>query len=126
MTSDTFTPPAELTEAYIRQLLSQIIDPEVGASIVEMGLIYSIRISDNAIDIDMTMTSPACPMGGMILDDIDETLNRYLPESVTHAVHVVWDPPWDPSKMSPVLRERFHLDDDPNDISGLDLEKYLK
>lgn len=107
------------------QVLSQIIDPEVGASIVDMGLIYGIRLDPNEVVIDMTMTSPACPMAGMILDDIDQTLRHYLPQGVTSKVNVVWDPPWDPSKMSPTLRQRFQLDD-PDNIDDLDLEKYLK
>lgn len=117
---------SELTPSSIRQVLSQIIDPEVGASIVDMGLIYDIRLGDNEVDIDMTMTSPACPMGEMILEDIDQTLHHYLPNGMSHKVNVVWDPPWDPSKMSPALRQRFQLDEDPDNIDDLDLEKYLK
>lgn len=94
----------------VRQILSQIIDPEVGASITDMGLVYAIRVAPDLVEIDMTMTSPACPMGGMILDDIDATLERYLPESIERKVNVVWDPPWDPSRMSAALRTRFHLE----------------
>lgn len=121
------TPAAsELTESSVRQVLSQIIDPEVGASIVDMGLIYGIRLSSDEVIIDMTMTSPTCPMGEMILEDIDQTLDHYLPKGMLHTVNVVWDPPWDPSKMSPALRQRFQLDEDPSNIDGLDLEKYLK
>lgn len=119
------TPQTEVTESSIRQVLSQIIDPEVGANIVDMGLIYNIQLTPTEVNIEMTMTSPACPMGDMILDDIDQTLRHYLPEGMTHGVHVVWEPPWDPSKMSAALRERFHLDD-PDNIDDLDLEKYLK
>lgn len=114
----------EITEATVRQVLSQIIDPEVGASIVELGLIYGIHIRPREVTIDMTMTSPACPMGEMILDDIDQTLRHYLPEGVRSTIHMVWDPPWDPSKMSPALRQRFQLDD-PDNIDDLDLDKYL-
>ncbi len=117
---------SDLTPSSIRQVLSQIIDPEVGASIVDMGLIYDIRLSEDKVEIDMTMTSPACPMGEMILEDIDQTLDHYLPKGMFHMVNVVWDPPWDPSKMSPALRQRFQLDEDPDTIDDLDLEKYLK
>lgn len=115
----------DVTESSIRQVLSQIIDPEVGASIVDMGLIYGIQITPDEVTIDMTMTSPACPMAGMILDDIEQTLHHYLPQDIRSKVNVVWDPPWDPSRMSPQLRERFQLDD-PDNIDDLDLEKYLK
>lgn len=94
----------------VRQILSQIVDPEVGASITDMGLVYAIRIAQELVEIDVTMTSPACPMGGMIIDDIDATLARYLPDTVARKINVVWDPPWDPSRMSATLRARFHLD----------------
>lgn len=114
----------EITETIVRQVLSQIIDPEVGASIVELGLIYGIHIRPHEVTIDMTMTSPACPMGEMILDDIDQTLRHYLPAGVRSTVHLVWDPPWDPSKMSPALRQRFQLDD-PDHINGRDPDKFL-
>ena len=110
MTSEAFSTPTALHEDSIRQLLSQIIDPEVGASITDMGLVYAIRIAPELVEIDITMTSPACPMGGMILDDIEATLERYLPENVVRKIQVVWDPPWDPSRMSAALRTRFHLD----------------
>ncbi|MBU3724691.1 MAG: metal-sulfur cluster assembly factor [Burkholderiaceae bacterium] len=110
MTSEAFSTPIALDETSIQQLLSQIIDPEVGASITDMGLVYGIRVSPELVEIDITMTSPACPMGGMILDDIDATLERYLPSDVQRKVNVVWDPPWDPSRMSATLRARFHLD----------------
>lgn len=110
MAPEAFSTPIALNEASIRQLLSQIIDPEVGASITDMGLVYAIRITPGAVEIDITMTSPACPMGGMILDDIEATLERYLPENVARSLNVVWDPPWDPSCMSAALRTRFHLD----------------
>lgn len=110
MTSEAFSTPIALDEASIQQLLSQIIDPEVGASITDMGLVYAIRIGQERVEIDVTMTSPACPMGGMILDDIDATLERYLPENVVRKVNVVWDPPWDPSRMSATLRARFRLE----------------
>ena len=114
-----------IDEAGVRQVLSQIIDPEVGASIVDMGLIYDIEIRDRDVTIEMTMTSPACPMGEMIRDDVHATLRHYLPEGTTSQVHLVWTPPWDPSRMSPALRQRFQLDDSDN-IDDLDLEKYLK
>lgn len=97
----------------VRQILSQIIDPETGANIVDMGLIYDVGIQECDVSITMTMTSPACPMGGMILEDIEETLRRYLPHGYTSNVRVVWEPAWDPSMMSMDLRERFGINDLP-------------
>lgn len=95
----------------VRQILSQIIDPETGANIVDMGLVYDVAIRDTEVVITMTMTSPACPMGGMIIEDVEETLRRYLPQDYTSTVNIVWEPAWDPSMMSVSLRERFGLND---------------
>lgn len=95
----------------VRQILSQIIDPETGANIVDMGLVYDVTIRETEVMITMTMTSPACPMGGMIVEDVEETLRRYLPHGYTSNVQVVWEPAWDPSMMSMDLRERFGLND---------------
>lgn len=97
----------------VRQILSQIIDPETGANIVDMGLVYDVVIRNTEVMITMTMTSPACPMGGMILEDVEETLRCYLPHGYTSNVQIVWEPAWDPSMMSTDLRERFGLNDLP-------------
>lgn len=118
-------PIATPNDQQIREILSQVQDPEVGANIVDMGLIYRIEIHPGEVVIDITMTSPACPMSGLILDDMNAELSRHLPPDMAHTIHLVWDPPWDPSKMSPALKARFHFED-PNDISGLDLDRYLK
>lgn len=106
--NDTISPPGSQD---VRQILSQIIDPETGANIIDMGLVYDIAIHGTEVAITMTMTSPACPMGGMILQDVQETLSRYLPGGYTSKVSMVWEPPWDPSMMSASLRARFGLNE---------------
>ena len=90
----------------VRALLRQVIDPEVGANIVDMGLVYEIEIGATGILIRMTMTSPACPMGEMILDDVRALLAARLPDWPAD-VALVWEPPWDPSMMSARTRENF-------------------
>ena len=92
----------------VRALLRQVIDPEVGANIVDMGLIYEVAVgTDNInINIKMTMTSPACPMGEMILDDVRAVLADKLPGWPAE-VALVWEPPWNPSMMSERTRQNF-------------------
>ena len=84
----------------IRELLRQVVDPEVGINIVDLGLVYRIDSSPERLLIEMTMTSPACPMGEMIMDDVYAALVAGLPETCAPEIKLVWEPPWDPSRMS--------------------------
>ena len=90
----------------VRALLRQVIDPEVGANIVDMGLVYEVEVGADNILIRMTMTSPACPMGEMIVDDVRAVLADKLPDWPAD-VALVWEPPWNPSMMSARTRENF-------------------
>ena len=106
-TSPGATPSASRPDADgVRTLLRQVIDPEVGANIVDMGLIYDVTIGADNIQIRMTMTSPACPMGEMILDDVRTVLADELPGWPAE-VALVWEPPWNPSMMSERTRQNF-------------------
>ena len=98
--------PTPDTEA-IRSALRLVMDHEVGMNIVDLGLIYKIESQPGALYIEMTMTSPACPMADMILDDIDRILDPMVPPEVDIRVEIVWDPPWSPEKMAPEAREHF-------------------
>lgn len=84
----------------IREVLREVIDPEVGINIVDLGLIYKIDSTPEQITIEMTMTSPACPMGPYIQDDVEHTLQELAGDSTRIKVDVVWDPPWSPEQMS--------------------------
>ena len=94
-------------EATVRDALRDVIDPEVGVNIVDLGLIYSIAISPALLVVEMTMTSPACPMGGMIADEVEAALTQLVPASCQAQVRLVWDPPWDPSMMSESSKQHF-------------------
>jgi metal-sulfur cluster biosynthetic enzyme len=85
---------------FIREALREVIDPEIGMNIVDLGLVYRIEVTDEYVRVEMTMTSPACPMGEMIVDDVNAVLNEILPNTVQSDVHLVWDPPWEQSMMS--------------------------
>ena len=78
-------------------------------NIVDLGLIYRIDAADNgnAVTIEMTMTSPACPMGEMIVEEVEAVLRELLPESVQADVRLVWSPPWSPVLMSEEARKHF-------------------
>ena len=102
-----FNAPTPLDVDALRVILRQVSDPEVGINIVDLGLIYRIDIAPQEIRITMTMTSPACPMGDMIMDDIDAVLDAALPPDIRVAVDLVWEPPWTPEMMTAEAREHF-------------------
>ncbi|MBI2862439.1 MAG: metal-sulfur cluster assembly factor [Chloroflexi bacterium] len=90
-----------VTEAEIREALRAIPDPELGISIVDLGLVYDTRIIEEKgrVEIDMTLTAMGCPIGPYVITDIDQILKQ-LPGVKDVDVNIVWDPPWDPSRMS--------------------------
>ncbi len=92
-----------LTDEIIAALKS-VYDPEIPADIYELGLIYKIDIgNDRAISIDMTLTTPNCP-SAQELPSMVENAAASVPGAGPVTVNVVWDPPWDPSRMSDEAR----------------------
>ncbi|MBI3704360.1 MAG: metal-sulfur cluster assembly factor [Rhizobiales bacterium] len=80
--------------------LKTVIDPELGINIVDLGLIYQVVHNANGIDIAMTMTTPACPLGEMMSEDVKRVLRERYPDLPDVRVEIVWDPPWSPELMS--------------------------
>ena len=91
--------PEELRRP-VETALRRVIDPEVAMSIVDFGLVYGVQLDDREARILVTMTSAACPVVNVIVDDIWDELGRVLPRSVALDVEVVWEPPWVPDRMS--------------------------
>lgn len=93
-------------EIAVCEALKRVIDPEIGENIVDVGLIYGIAVDDSAISIRMTMTSPACPMGEMILDEVHAELVHAFPDKEID-IEMVWDPAWSPDMLSPEAKARL-------------------
>jgi len=92
----------------IKTKLKNIFDPEIPVDIYELGLIYDVRLTDNKCEIDMTLTSPNCPEAQSIPTNVKksvESLNTF--DEVV--INIVWDPPWDKTKMSEVARVTLNL-----------------
>ncbi|HTJ97688.1 MAG TPA: metal-sulfur cluster assembly factor [Rhodocyclaceae bacterium] len=102
--------PDEITES-LRLRLKQVIDPEVGMNIIDLGLIYRVEMAGLAVCVDMTMTSPACPMGDILLEDVEKALQAGLPEGYTLNLQLVWEPIWSPDMMSEDARAHFNWED---------------
>lgn len=94
-------------EAAIRDLLRQVIDPEVGMNIVDLGLVYRVDVAADRLLIETTMTSPACPLGEMIVDEMRAVLAPALPAGCVADIRLVWEPPWTPAMMSDTGKQHF-------------------
>jgi metal-sulfur cluster biosynthetic enzyme len=88
-----------IAEAQVLDTLRQVLDPELGCNIVDLGLIYSVRIEGANLSVQMTLTTQGCPMHESIAGGAQAALLN-LPGVQQVEVEVVWDPPWHPSMMS--------------------------
>ena len=91
-------------ESKIIDVLRTCYDPEIPVNIHELGLIYGIDIDpEGAVNIKMTLTSPACPVAGSLPPEVEQKVSKV--EGVSAAkVEVVWDPPWNPEMMTEAAR----------------------
>jgi metal-sulfur cluster biosynthetic enzyme len=95
------------TEEAVREALRLVDDPEVGMSIVELGLVYRIDVAPERVHVEMTMTTPACPMGNLISNNARRAVGAALPEGVDVDIELVWGPPWTPDLMSESAKQTF-------------------
>lgn len=93
-----------LSEEQIRTALTNVIDPEIGFNIVDMGLVYKIDIHENNIIITMTLTTPGCPMHNSITDWAEKEIKNLDP-LLDVKINLVWQPPWTPNMMNSNLRK---------------------
>lgn len=90
-------------------VLRSIYDPEIPVDIYELGLIYSVEVDEqNCVEVDMTLTSPACPVAGSLPPEVEFKIAA-LPEVEDVHVQVVWDPPWTPELMSEAAKLELNI-----------------
>ncbi len=99
--------PEVPSEEAVRDALRSVDDPEVGMNIVDLGLVYRIDIGPERVRVELTMTTPACPLGDLITDNARRAVGALLPEGMGVDIELVWDPPWTPDKMSESARQTF-------------------
>lgn len=92
----------------IMEALKQVNDPEIGINIVDLGLIYDVIIDNEKILINMTLTTPGCPMHNSIITWV-ETVVKNLAEERKAIVNLVWEPQWTPEKMSDDARAQLGM-----------------
>ena len=105
--------PAKFSEELVWSTLKTVYDPEIPVNIVDLGLIYSCRFTPGEhgqrIEIEMSMTAPGCGMGDVLKADIQGKLSE-LPEVGDVHVDLVFDPPWNPGRMSDAAKLQLGLD----------------
>jgi metal-sulfur cluster biosynthetic enzyme len=99
-------PPGPTTEAAVYEALKDCYDPEIPVSVVELGLVYDVKIIDDWVGVKMTLTTPGCGMGSHISNDIRQRLLK-LPGVNEADVRIVWEPRWDPSMMSEEAKKKL-------------------
>ena len=96
------------TEDAVREALRQVLDPELGVNIVDLGLVYEVHVDAHDVRIVMTMTSPACPLGDYIKQLIESEIASRLPDVERTDIEFVFEPRWQPEMMSDAAKR--HLD----------------
>lgn len=96
-----------LNKEIIMEELKKIHDPEIGHSIVDLGLIYRVATDKKNVDVVMTFTSPFCPVGEFLVDSVTAAVKKLGGKA---KVEVTFDPPWGPEKITPELRSILGFD----------------
>jgi metal-sulfur cluster biosynthetic enzyme len=95
------SPSAEhpITEEQVREALKSVVDPEIGLDMVSLGLLYGVKVDGSKVDVTMTLTTPACPVGPMFVAAVKQCVLA-LPGVSDCNVEVTFSPPWDPRTMA--------------------------
>ena len=113
LSRSAMTPVNEFSEKLVWDQLKNIYDPEIPINIVDLGLIYSCQITPSEgvyrIDVKMSLTAPGCGMADVLRADVERKLAK-LPQVKEVFVEVVFDPPWEPGRMSEAAKLQLGLD----------------
>ena len=101
-----------INEDMVRAALKNVYDPEIGLNVVDLGLVYNVDVDEGgkSINVDMTLTTPACPAGPMILEGAKKeigALKDLYPQLEDVQINLVWTPFWNPSMMSEEAKEEL-------------------
>ncbi|MEV2277198.1 metal-sulfur cluster assembly factor [Nocardiopsis sp. NPDC049922] len=100
------SPEAEQLVEEISEALKDVIDPELGVNVVDLGLLYGVSADDDIITLDMTLTSAACPLTDVIEDQATSALDEFEREV---RINWVWMPPWGPDKITDDGRDQLRM-----------------
>lgn len=97
----------QLTKQQLMEKLNEVLDPELGVGIVDLGLVYDVRQEGEEIEVEMTLTSGGCPAGPQLLQMVKDALVDVAKEV---NVEIVWDPPWTPKRIKPEVAAVLGID----------------
>lgn len=95
-----------VTKEDVMKALRECYDPEIGISLVDMGLIYDVKVDKDKVHIKMTLTTPGCPMHSVMVQDVREKV-KALKGVKDVEVELVWNPPWTPDRMSDEVKKKL-------------------
>ncbi len=98
-----------VTEDVIVEALREVYDPELHYNIYDLGLVYDVTIDDGKVGVLLTLTTPACPIGPMVTEQLQETL-RLIPGVKDVDIEWTFDPPWHPDMMSEEAKADLGID----------------
>jgi len=99
---------AATVEGVLEAIRKNVYDPEIGLNIVDLGLIYDVKVTDGkSVDVEMTLTSPGCPVGPQIIRGVQTYVNQAYPGLDAINVHIVWTPMWGPERMSQEAKDQL-------------------
>jgi metal-sulfur cluster biosynthetic enzyme len=96
-----------MTEEQIRNALCAVYDPEIGVNIIDLGLVYKVAVQKQNVAIDLTMTTPACPLHEVIIRNMKDVLASAIPGIGIVDVNLVWQPVWTPDMMSEAAKKQL-------------------
>ncbi len=103
-TNGTGQPQAgTISEDQVKLALRRVKDPELNLNILDLGLIYAIKVEGSDVSVDMSLTSPGCPSGPEIMTEAEGQL-KSLPGVGAVTMNLVWSPPWTPDRIEPRVR----------------------
>jgi metal-sulfur cluster biosynthetic enzyme len=101
-------PFSELTLEQVKLALRKVKDPDLNLNIVDLGLVYDVRLIGTDVEVDMSLTSPGCPSGPEIMGDAERIL-KALPGVGSVTINLVWTPFWSPDRIEPRVRAYMGL-----------------
>jgi metal-sulfur cluster biosynthetic enzyme len=102
-------PAEDITPDSVRLALRKVKDPELNLNIIDLGLVYTITVDEgNKVIVDMSLTSPGCPAGPQIMNDVERTIQA-MPGVGKIVINLVWEPYWSPERIEPKVRAYMGL-----------------
>ena len=96
-----------IREDTVREAVREVIDPELGENLVELGLIYGIRVDGYRVEVDLTLTTPSCPLHASLHAAAERAIRLMVPGVEQVRVNLVFEPRWTPERMSAAAKQRL-------------------